>query len=55
MIVRRRCVQCLGFFEVDEAKDKNQTCPKCRSKVGRAKQKVIQKSVKKKRKAGKRA
>ena len=36
MIVRRRCVQCLGVFEVDEAKDKKQTCPKCRSKVGEA-------------------
>lgn len=50
MMIRRRCVQCLAFFDVED-KDKNSTCPKCRSAVGRAKQKRIQKSVKKKRRA----
>ena len=51
MIVRRRCVKCLCFFDVDEH-DKNTQCPKCRSVTGGAKQKRIQKAVKKKRKAG---
>ena len=31
MIVRRRCVKCLCFFDVDEH-DKNTQCPKCRAK-----------------------
>ncbi len=48
MIIRRRCTKCLSFFEVDEEKDKNAICPKCRSTFGRAKQKSIQKSAKKK-------
>lgn len=53
MIVSRRCIKCLAFFEVDST-DKNTTCPTCRSEVGRSKQKRIQKAVKKKaRKAGK--
>ena len=52
MQIRRRCVACLSFFDVDSA-DKNTKCPKCRSKTGRAKQKAIQKAVKKKRKAAK--
>lgn len=52
MKVERRCVQCLGFFEIEDT-DKKQTCPKCRSVTGRAKQKVIQKAARKKRKAGK--
>ena len=51
MIVRRRCVSCLAFWDVDET-EKNNKCPKCRSATGRAKQKVIQKAAKKKRKAG---
>lgn len=53
MIVNRRCASCLTFWEVDADKDKNTLCPACRSKVGRAKQKRIQKAVKKKRKAAK--
>ncbi len=52
MMIRRRCVQCLSFWEVDST-DKNQTCPKCRSRIGRAKQKPIQKAARKKRKAAK--
>ena len=50
MIVNRRCASCLTFWSVDADKDKNTLCPKCRS---RAKQKVIQKAVGKKRKAAK--
>ena len=52
MIVRRRCVSCLAFWDVDET-EKNNKCPKCRSVTGRAKQKAIQKAVRKKRKAAK--
>ena len=52
MMIRRRCVQCLDFGDVDST-DKNQTCPNCRSRIGRAKQKSIQKAVRKKRKAAK--
>jgi hypothetical protein len=53
MIVNRRCASCLSFWEVDADKDKNTLCPKCMSVTGRAKQKVIQKAVRKKRKAAK--
>ena len=53
MIVNRRCASCLSFWTVDADKDKNTLCPKCRSRAGRAKQKVIQKAVRKKRKAAK--
>ena len=49
MIVSRRCARCLRFWEV-ESKDKNSVCPKCRSTVGRSKQKAIQKSIRKKAK-----
>jgi uncharacterized paraquat-inducible protein A len=48
MKIRRRCVQCLGFFDVEDT-NKAQTCPKCRSRIGRARQKSIQKSAKKKK------
>ena len=51
MIVYRRCAKCYAFFEVDADKDKNTHCPACRSTIGRAKQKAIQKAVKKKRRA----
>ena len=50
MIVHRRCIRCYAFFEVDESKDKNVLCPACRKLIGGAKQKRIQKAVKKKRK-----
>jgi len=54
MIVNRRCASCLAFWMVDADKDKNTLCPSCRSRAGRAKQKPIQKAVKKKaRKAAK--
>ena len=53
MIVNRRCTSCLSWWEVDADKDKNTLCPKCRSRIGRAKQKSIQKAVRKKRKAAK--
>lgn len=53
MIVNRRCASCLAFWEVDADKDKNTLCPSCRSRAGRAKQKPIQKAVRKKRKAAK--
>ena len=53
MIVNRRCASCLSFWTVDADKDKNTICPSCRSKAGRAKQKRIQKAVRKKRKAAK--
>ena len=52
MIVLRRCLRCNGQWETDESKDKNHICPKCRSKIGRARQKSIQKSVKKKTRKG---
>jgi len=52
MKIRRRCVQCLGFFEVEDT-NKAQTCPKCRSVTGRAKQKRIQKAAKKRKAAKK--
>ena len=50
MIVHRRCIRCYAFFEVDESKDKNVLCPACRSGIGGAKQKKIQKGAAKKRK-----
>lgn len=53
MIVHRRCIRCYAFFEVDESKDKNVLCPACRSGIGGAKQKKIQKAATKKRKAKK--
>ena len=48
MIVLRRCPQCMKLWETDDTKDHNRTCPACRSRIGRAKQKSIQKAVKKK-------
>ena len=51
MIVNRRCASCLTFWTVDADTDRNTLCPKCRSRAGRAKQKPIQKAVRKKRKA----
>lgn len=53
MIVNRRCASCLTFWTVDADKDKNTLCPSCRARAGSAKQKVIQKAVRKKRKAAK--
>lgn len=53
MIVNRRCATCLTFWTVDADKDKNTLCPKCRSRAGRAKQKVIQKAVRKRKAAKK--
>lgn len=50
MIVSRRCVQCLSFWEVDADKDKNVRCPRCRSRTGSARQKSIQKAARKKAK-----
>ena len=53
MIVNRRCASCLAFWEVDADKDKNTLCPSCRSRAGRAKQKAIQKAVRKRKAAKK--
>ena len=54
MIVNRRCcASCLSFWTVDAGKDKNTLCPSCRSRAGRAKQKVIQKAAKKRKAAKK--
>jgi len=53
MIVNRRCASCFTFWEVDADKDRSTICPSCRSRAGRAKQKAIQKAVRKKRKAAK--
>lgn len=50
--ILRRCADCLNMFEIDDAK-KTQYCPKCRSRIGRARQKSIQKSARKKKKGAK--
>lgn len=45
----RTCAQCGQIFEAKSDRDRNRVCPACRSKVGRARQKRIQKAARKKR------
>lgn len=48
MTEERDCPRCARLWIADHG-DKNKICPHCRSEIGRAKQKAIQKAVKKKR------
>lgn len=48
MTEERNCPRCARLWLADHG-DRNKICPHCRSEIGRAKQKGIQKAVKKKR------
>ena len=49
MMEERNCPRCATAWLADHG-DRNKFCPHCRSEIGRAKQKAIQRAVRKKEK-----